>query len=150
ECTSSPSVIGCASAAGRTKVTASFTGKSASVALLRYGEVASDAPAARVHAGRSAVDHSAAGVEIDHQPLPVDDVRPAGQLDVADDRDQFLVEIVDPEIALRGFGWAVHDDTARGIEPADLHPATTLLHIRTFGLRRARISNRQSLRIERQ
>src|SRR5437764_12589567 len=126
--------MGCASAGGRTKVAASCTGKSASVALLRYGEVAGDAPAARVHAGRSAVDHSPAGVEIDHQPLPVDDVQPAGQPDVADDRDQLPVEVVDPEIALGGLGRAVHDDTAGGIQPADLHPAITLLRVRAFGL----------------
>ena len=39
---------------------------------LRDGEVAGDPAAARIDAGRPAVDHRAAGVEVDHQPRAVD------------------------------------------------------------------------------
>jgi len=88
--------------------------------------VAGDSATARVHARRTAVDHRPARIDVDHQPLPVDDIRPMRELDIADDRDQFLVEILDSEIALGRLGRAVHHNPAGGIQPADLHAAAIL------------------------
>ena len=48
------------------------------------------------------------------------------ELDVADERDELLVQIVDSKIAFRGFRWIVHDDSASGVEPVDLDVAVRL------------------------
>ena len=57
-------------------------------------------PAALVDARGAAVDHRAAGIEVDHQPLPEHLVLAAVEPDVADQGDQLFVEVVDPEITL--------------------------------------------------
>ena len=39
--------------------------------VLRNSEMASDPSAARIHAGRPAVDDCAARIEVDHEPRPI-------------------------------------------------------------------------------
>src|SRR5206468_8204501 len=108
---------------------------------LRDGEVAGAAPPAGIHARRAAVDHRAARVEIDHQPRAADAIVLAVQLHVTDQRDQLVIEIVDPEIATCRLRWAFHHYAARSVEPPDLDVAAAP--------RRARISDRQPWGVER-
>ena len=104
--------------------------------------MAGHATAAGVHARRAAVDDRSPGLDIDHQPLSIHHIGSARQLDVADDRDQLVIEVVDAEIALRRFRRAVHDHTTGSIEPADLHASGLALP--------AGIGDSEPLRVERQ
>ena len=60
------------------------------------------------------------------------------ELNVADQSDQALVQVVDAEIAARGFRGATDDHSAAGIQPLDLDSAA------------ARISDRQAFGVHRQ
>src|SRR4051794_35484024 len=77
--------------------------------LLRHGEVAAHSPAALIHSRRATVDDGAAGGQVDGQALAVDLVLLAIQPNVADQGDELAVEVVDSEIAARGFRWASDD-----------------------------------------
>ncbi len=68
-------------------------------AALRDCEMTGDASAALADAGRTAVDDRAAAVEIDHRPLPADLRAFALEDDIADQRDQLAVEVVDARTA---------------------------------------------------
>src|SRR5688572_8486994 len=92
-------------------------------AALRNREAAGHAPARLIDPGRAAVDHGAARTEVDDQPRSADQIVAANQANVADERDELAVEIIDAEIAARLFGGAGHRHAAGGIEALDLNSA---------------------------
>src|SRR5206468_2731411 len=110
--------------------------------FLRHGKMTGHSSAARIDAGGAAIDHGAAGIEVDDQPRSGDLVLLAIELHVAEQSDQPAVEIVDSKVAPGGLRWAAHDDSAGGIEPLDLGATAILLS--------AGISDRQPLSVERQ
>jgi hypothetical protein len=87
------------------------------------GEAAGHPPAAGlVHAAQAAIHHSPASVEVDRQPAPAEE-RPATlKPDVADHRNQPLFQVVDREIAARGFAWTGDSHPAARINAVDVDP----------------------------
>ncbi len=76
--------------------------------------------------------------KVDDQPRAAHPRSLAGELNVADQGDQALVQVIDAEIAARGFRGATDDYSAARVQALDLDPAA------------ARISDRQALGVHRQ
>jgi len=89
---------------------------------------------------RATVNYGPAGVEIDHQPATANDIATLVEFDPTNQGNQPSIEVIDTELAARGFAGAAHKYAAACIKP---------LHFDAIG-DATRIGDRDPFGVERQ